>query len=40
MDVLFFVQLRKIVMCILPELEILEIGHCIQVIEVYSLLAT
>lgn len=40
MDVLFFVQLRKIDMCILPELEIVEIGHCIQVLEVYSLLAT
>lgn len=36
----FFAQLGKIVMCILPELQIVEIGHCLQVIEVYSLLAT
>lgn len=40
MDVLFFAQLRKIVMCILPESQIVEIGHCLQVTEEYSLLDT
>lgn len=40
MDVVFFAQLRKIVICILPESQMIEISYCLQVIEVYSLLAT
>lgn len=40
MDVLFLAQLREIVKCTLPESQIVEIGHYLQVIEVYPLLAT
>lgn len=40
MDVLFFAQLREIVMYTLPESQIVEIGHSLQVTEVHSLLAT
>lgn len=35
-----FAQLREIVMCTLLESQIVEIGHCLQVIELLSLLAT
>lgn len=40
MDVLFFAQLREIVMYTLPESQRVEIGHSLQVTEIHSLLAT